>query len=194
MPIKRQQTNHNLRKCQTKKIVLEPGHQIKQSSIPASDVATQELDIYEDLNTRERICITEAKLDMLIDEMIQFCRNDPSAVLIRTFMLKKGICSSQVFKWRQKYPKFAQAYEFAKGAVGERLFVGALTRSYDSGTVRTALPVFLDEFKEETERMARLRTEEKNAEATKTLNVYMTEARSPEEIEKDERSKQESKT
>lgn len=151
-----------------------PVEHINQQSITdVTSISTEEIEIYRDQNTQERTVMNEKKLDILIPKMIQFCRHDPSAVLIRKFLEQEGIGFKKAREWCKRWPRFEEAYEFAKGAIGCRLFEGALTRVYDGATARPALPIFLEEFKEESERMAKLRLEEKNAEQNKTVKVLI---------------------
>lgn len=131
------------------------------------------MDLYYDHAHHEQTWMDEKRLAVLIEEMVNFALTNPGALKATLFLRQKGISNTKIHDWRKKWPQFDAAYQFCKNAVGDRLFVGGVTKQLSEGIVTKAMPIHDEEWKEESERLAKMRVEEKNAEQNKTVKVMI---------------------
>ena len=66
------------------------------------------------------IPVSEAYLDTLARELIEWIQTNDRPVKIRDFFRMKHIFDRRVFEWRNKYPRFREVYEEALLAIGDR--------------------------------------------------------------------------
>jgi len=145
---------------------------------------------YSDNKSRQREWYTEAQVTLLGKRLLEWALNSEDADKLQTFFARELIASSTVHDLKEKFAFFKADVELARELIGCRLWSGGLNRKYDPGLASKYLPCYDKEYRDETVRMAKLKIEEKNAESGKVLNVFLTKARSQEEIDADEKGKQ----
>ena len=161
-----------LRKSPTKKYKYPAVHM---------EIAVQEANknglIYFNHLSHEQIWMTEMKIEKLGVELFKWALDDPEAIKLSKFFHSKGITRKVVLEWCEKWPRFAEDFQFAKEGIGLKLWKGALY--VDSGIMEGPalwlLPCYDREFREETERMAKLRDGAKQDKANKTIIVEMVD-------------------
>lgn len=133
--------------------------------------------IYFNHLSHEQMWMTNQKIEQLGVELLQWIRT-PEAIKLSKFFHDRGITRKVVLEWCEKWPIFAGDFQLAKEIIGCKLWDGALL--VDSGIMKGPalwlLPCYDMEYREETERVARLRDGAKQIETNKTIIVvdYMT--------------------
>ncbi len=95
--------------------------------------------------------ISEIFLEKLGEDLVKYATAEhddkkKEALSIFKFFKQKGIGSDNIKRWRERSPMFNGAYVFALEAIGERREMGAITKDFDSATVRVSMPKY--EYKE----------------------------------------------
>lgn len=146
---------------------------VEHMEVPAEE-ANENSSVYFDHKTREQTWMTEQKIERLGVELLQWVET-PLATKLSKFFHARRITNQMVLEWCKKWPTFAADYQLAKEIIGGNLWDGAL--HVDSGIREGAalrfLPVYDNEYKEETIRITKLRIEEKNAEQNKVVKVLI---------------------
>lgn len=173
--------SQDLRKSPNKK----HKYPVEHMEVPAEEANENSL-VYFDHKAREKSWMTEAKIERMGVELLQWAET-PEATKLSKFFHARRITSKVVLDWCKKWPRFAEDYQLAKEIIGDRREDGALNKVFDAHFIRLSMPMYDEDWKNETTRVATLRDQEKHIEANRVLNVYMTEARSQEEIDADEK-------
>jgi len=123
---------------------------------------------YVDMDNDELTWMDENKLKRIAAELIEWAKTQPSATQMQKFFDTRGMAHKVVSDWRRKWPWFGEKCTHAKNIIASRLFDGGLVKSYAEGIVKLALPMNSEEWKEEGDRLVKLRIELQNAEPVKT--------------------------
>lgn len=91
--------------------------------------------------------ISEIFLEKLGEDLVKYATAEhddkkKEALSIFKFFKQKGIGSDNIKRWRERSEMFNGAYLFALEAIGERRELGAITKDYDSATVRVSMPKY----------------------------------------------------
>lgn len=92
--------------------------------------------------------VTEAFLERLGQELIQWAEREEKQYKIAPFFDKRRIGWSTYDRWAKEHPKFGAAYNLAKSILGTRREYGALERKLDAGTVIQMMPHYDQEWKQ----------------------------------------------
>lgn len=164
--------SQDLRKSPTRK----PKYPVEHMNVVADPGNSNSL-IYLNHKAREQTWMTEEKIERFAAEMIQWAYESQDATKLSKFFHMKGIRNKIALEWCKKWPNFAEDYQLAKEIIGDRREDGALNKIFDAGLVARSMPMYDQDWKEETERVAKLRIEVQNAEPvkTKTITVFIPE-------------------
>ena len=133
--------------------------------------------IYFNHLSHEQMWMTNQKIEQLGVALLQWIRT-PEAIKLSKFFHDRGITREVVLEWCEKWPSFAETYQFAKEIIGGKLWTGALHKDSGmmAGPALWLLPCHDREFREETERVAKLRDAVNKVEANnKTIIVQMVD-------------------
>lgn len=86
--------------------------------------------------------------------------NDPEALTLVSFYNKEGIASRDLARWCERVPALQLAYETAMATIGARREIAGLKRDFDSGIVRTTMPIYDKKFKDLEEWRSSLRADQ----------------------------------
>lgn len=128
---------------------------------------------YENMDNDEKTWMDEKKLKRIATELIDWAKNQPDATQLQKFFDLRGMAQPNVRDWRIKWPWFEARCTHAKNIIASRLFDGGLVKSYSEGLVKLALPMNSEEWKEESNRVARLKEEQQAALATRPITIVM---------------------
>ncbi len=134
----------------------------KNSKIPHNTIEKQKptkivFDEYRDMFTLRMKPITPASLEKIGQELIEWALHDTRALKITQFFHERGIGSTTIKKWRDKHPSFDETYVYAKEVIGNRREMGGLQGEYDSGMVRSSMPIYDDEWRSTEEWRSKLK-------------------------------------
>lgn len=96
-------------------------------------------DEYLNAITFRKIPVSEAFVQKMGTELVQWAMNDKKAYKLSQFFAEKGINRSTIHRWMDKHPDFKDAYEHAKEIIGNRREVGALERKLDATIVKATM-------------------------------------------------------
>lgn len=129
-------------------------------------------DDYLNMHTFKNTPISIDWLERLAKELIDWARNDKTALKLTRFYTNKGIASDTVARWRKRSKAFDKAHRFAKGIIGDRREDGGLTKKLDSSIVQKTMAMYDSGWKELEIWRSELRRLEQEQEAT-TFNIKM---------------------
>lgn len=116
--------------------------------------------------------MNEAGIERLAKEVVEWARSNPDALKISQFYLDFGIPRSLWNDWCQKWPLLRQANDFAKEVIGNRRENGALNNKLNPSMVSFTMPIYDEDWKEESVRRASLK--DGSSEAKTTVHVTMS--------------------
>lgn len=128
--------------------------------------------IYVDRNNQEKTWMNEKKLEKLTGELLEWSLK-PEALKMSIFFKEKGIDYLDVEEWAKKWPEFKRTYRFVKERIGDRRELGSIHKQFNEQTILRSMPLYDAEWKEESERVARLRDEQIAEEAKRQIIVEM---------------------
>ena len=105
-------------------------HSKKEQVVPKS-----RFDEYVDLFTLKEVVVTEEWVEKFSQQMLSDVIKDENIVKLSQYFRLRGINSSTIARWSDKYPKFALAYKEALLAVGDRREINGLWKEMDGGMV-----------------------------------------------------------
>lgn len=114
-------------------------------------------DEYRNMNTFRIYPVTVEYIEQVALELIEWAKDDCRALKISQFFTRQGISTTTVKKWRDKSPVFDEAYVYAKQIIGDRRETGAIENEYDSGMIRSSMPIYDDEWKMNEEWRSKLK-------------------------------------
>lgn len=101
-------------------------------------------DEYLDMFSFRQKPVSEAYLEKLFGDLLQWALNDEDALVMSAFFSKRGIGSDDIRRWRNRFTFVDSAYKFALSVVGSRREHGALKKNLDAGMVRYTMPAYGD--------------------------------------------------
>jgi len=122
--------------------------------------------------------VSEHFMYLLAKDLTNWATHDKNALILKQFFLEKGVSTSDVHRWRKKNKLLDSAIEFAKGAIGARREVGALTRKFDANIVMKTMMNYCDEWKQAEVWRAELK--QKQEEKTERNNIQWVLKKFPE--------------
>jgi|SRR5271157_2070861 len=128
---------------------------------------------YFNFRHRERCHFTARDIEILGQQIVEWAANDPQATIISKFYLARGIHHDTINELCKRNPQFKQDFTAAKQLVGIRREDGGLLKVYEPGLIRHSMPLYDEGWKEETERLARIREQERITQETKPLTINM---------------------
>jgi hypothetical protein len=126
------------------------------------------LEDYLDCFTFKYKPVTEAFIDRISNELLNWAQNDNDALKLTEFFNKKRIPKSTWEAWN-RYPIFKAARALAVEALGNRREKGAITRKYDATTINVMMPLYDSDWKENVEWRAKLKSESETAQVPQTV-------------------------
>lgn len=125
---------------------------------------------YRDFLDGKQKPVTLKFIERLGFELVEWAKNNESALRVCAFFDDKGIGSTTADSWVNKFPEFKDNYLAAKRYIGRRRETGAITKKYDAGSVNRNLYQFLPEEREGIIWQSKLKNEEqKENEGTKYI-------------------------
>lgn len=126
-------------------------------------------DEYRDLFTGRMKPVSDAFLDRLSQDLIDWVIKEEHALILKVFFREKGIGYRTAQKWAKRSPRLREAMDDAKDVIGSRREIGALMRIYDSGMVKLIQHFYDPEWKKSEEWRAELKA--KQDEKAKNNNI-----------------------
>ena len=120
-------------------------------------IPAPKFDFYRSMFTLRETPVTEAWIENLAAEFVDWAMNDPEALILDDFYLSKGLQAQQISTWKKKHSCLAEAHAFAKRKIANRREKGALTKDLSETMVSRSMPLYSDEWKEVEEWRASLR-------------------------------------
>lgn len=96
-------------------------------------------DTYDDIFTFKRKPISKEGLMLLIQEGIKWAQKEERHYKIMPFFRARGVGSTDIKRWRQKYSEFDDKYKEMKAILGDRREYGALEKRLDAGIVARSM-------------------------------------------------------
>lgn len=93
------------------------------------------LEDYKDCFTFKIQPMTEAGIDRICKELVDWAKNNKDALRIQDFHISKGINDSTYCKWKHRHENLKIAHETAMNYLAARREVGALNRKYSESMV-----------------------------------------------------------
>ena len=94
-------------------------------------VIPDEIDIIEDITTKEKTWYNESKLRLLMVELWEFVRKDTRCIKIAKFWGTKGLDRNDWSRWNLKYPWFRAEHNKIMEFLGNRREEGMVWREMD---------------------------------------------------------------
>lgn len=159
--------NQDLRKSPNKKHKFPVEHM----EVPAEETNENSL-IYFNRKTREKSWMTEQKIERLGVELLQWVET-PEATKLSKFFHARRITNKVVLEWCKKWPTFAEDYQLAKEIIGDRREDGALSKVFDTHFILRSMPMYDEDWKAESTRLANLKQEVKLEEMKRPIQIIM---------------------
>jgi len=131
--------------------------------------------VYFNRVSRQHEVYTPADRAALSASLLKWALEDPEADKLSKFYKTRLICEETIRLLRKKYPELDEDCRLASDLIGCRLWSNALRRKWDPQTCIKFLPIYDEEYRSETIRMAELRIAQAQAEANKTIIVEMVD-------------------
>lgn len=132
--------------------------------------STKIVDYYTDMFFLKEKPVSEAFIERLAQEMIDWSKED-DALRITQFFNKRGIPNPMLYRWMEKYPFFKQAHEYVMAVIADRRDVGAITRKYDGNYIDKSLGMYDPEYRKYMEWKASLTNKEKESQGTVVVQM-----------------------
>ena len=84
--------------------------------------------------------VSEAWVNNMGREMVQWAANDPKAYKIGQFLTQKGLDWEAIDRWRTKFPSFDSTYRAALSIIGDRREIGGLENKLNANIVSFRMP------------------------------------------------------
>lgn len=121
--------------------------------------------------------ISEARINKIAEELIEWPNLNPDAKSITKFYMDKKISPGTWYKWVDKHPALREAENIALHIIGERLWGKAVEKQYDWKAVHWRLHRHGKEFREDYEYHKKISGEE---EPTGTKYIVIEPVRAKE--------------
>lgn len=136
-----------------------------------SDTSYKIVDIYKDLFTFREKPVSEEFVERVMHDAMEQAVRQGKMFKVTSYFRKLGIPWQTVKRWRDKWPWFEEVYQELVGAVGDNRELGALEKKLDSSIVMFTQPLYDPDWKQETERRAKLK--EPQDAATNPITVVI---------------------
>jgi hypothetical protein len=104
--------------------------------------------LYRETDVCKSLPIPERLLKSFAYDLLDWAKNDPKALQLRSFWVYEGISSSTVALWAKKYPWLAEILTIAKEMIGCRREKGGINNTLNSQMVILTMPLYDPEIKE----------------------------------------------
>jgi hypothetical protein len=115
-----------------------------------------EQEYYLDMFTLRMSPVSNDYLLHFAKEWVDWAVQSDDALTLEGFYVLKRVHDYTVNRWMKRCPELQQAHDWAMMAIGDRREKGAITRKYDSGMIRTTMPMYKAKWKELEEWRAHL--------------------------------------
>lgn len=105
------------------------------------------LDLYPDLVFNREMPVTEAFIDRLAQDMIEFAEKEDTLTKWK-FIRHKKIAKSNIQRWCKNFPQLQRAWDHMVDCIASRREEGAIMRKYDGGFVREFHAMYDQEYKD----------------------------------------------
>ena len=138
---------------------------------------------YKDFFQQKMVPMSENGLERLANDIVNWAINDPKALKISQFILKRGIHIDTYYDWVKLYPIIKDANTIALQAIGDRREIAGLYRKLDGNMISFTMPAYDKTWKELQEWRAKLKEKETNNET----KVVVIERYAPIEVKHKDR-------
>jgi len=121
-------------------------------------------DDYTDLFTFKKVPISEAYIDRLATELLDWALNNDDALKMSQFYLGKGISYHSFSRWLKRSKNLEEAHNSALKLLGNRREIGAIKKKYDTSMIATMMPKYDEDWKEVIEWRSKLKEQEASNE------------------------------
>ena len=118
------------------------------------------LEEYKDFFTNRMHPVTEAFLERISCELLEWAHNNPDAIRVEQFFLKKNIPLRTVGRWVDTYPNLKEAYDSADLVIAFRREEGAMRKGWNAQIVSKTMGMFDPRYKAFLEWESRLKSQE----------------------------------
>lgn len=129
----------------------------KHSSIDSKSAKV--VDFYPDLFFMKQMPVSEAFIDRLAQEMIEFAEKKDT-IRPSQFWLSKRMNSTYITRWKEKWPQLQMAYDFLVASCAMRRDVGAATRKLDGSYIKDTQVLYDKEWRDQIEWRSKLNVKE----------------------------------
>lgn len=126
------------------------------------------LEDYLDCFTFSYVPVTEAFINRISKELLDWAQNDPEALKMSEFFNKKRIPRNTWDAW-SRYPTFKAARALAVEALGNRREKGAIAKKFDPTTINFMMPMYDAEWKAQVEWRAKLKAESEQVQVPQVV-------------------------
>lgn len=134
-----------------------------------TNTLTKVVDEYMDMFSFRKCPVSEAFLDHLATELVDWAKNDDKAIKVTQFLGLKGIHSKTFDRWRDRHPKMQDAYEYALMVIGDRRESGAIYKKFDASIVSFTMPHYDKDWVKQHEWRAKLKETEQQSNETRIV-------------------------
>jgi hypothetical protein len=131
-------------------------------------------DVYLDLFTLQQKPISQAFIERLSGELLEWAAKNKDALTVKEFVLNKGIQWRTFMRWTQSREPLKSVYEDVKLLIANRREKGMLKREYDTKCGMHMQYLWDDDWKQADEYHSSLRKKEQSEKQQGPVNVYMT--------------------
>ena len=103
---------------------------------------------YLDMFTLKQTPVSKDYLLHYALEWVNWAITNDDALTMEGFYIIKGTQSKTVWNWMQRCSELQEAHDHVMHIIGDRREKGAITRKYDSGMIRTTMPMYKAKWKE----------------------------------------------
>ncbi len=124
---------------------------------------------YRDMFTFRMTPISPEGIEKVAQELLDWAMNNNDALKVTQFYHKKGLSGTTVARWKELSPSFNEAHGEAKAIIGNRREIGGLKKDFDSGIVRTSMPIYDKSWRKNEEWRSTLNKEKPTEGGTKII-------------------------
>lgn len=132
---------------------------------------------YNSMKMGRRMPVTQAFLDLLAEQLIEYANKDNS-ISMGEFYRQTGILKSTFLQFVEQSPRLSDAYVHALEIMGFRRDDGTVMKKYDSYAVWKMQYRYGSDWREAGEYHAALAKKDQSSERDVNINVNMSEVRS----------------
>jgi len=140
-----------------------------KSSTKKKKSATKVIDQYRDIFTFRMRPVSEAFLERLAKDMVDWAYNDDNALKITTFYISKGISATTMNRWYKRNEILKLAHDIALMIIGDRREIGAIKNKYNTSLVMSQMAKYDSSWWELEKKRAQLRADTKKQEESNVV-------------------------